>query len=118
MLIPTALFALLAITPDFVFVLFFTKKFLPTAAISRFMALPYLIYPLLSLAHLFLLYTVKKPSRILLTNIIPFLTITVGCYLFIPKYGIAAAIYSIGAGYILSCAFLAAIAWREFKQLP
>lgn len=117
MMIPTALFILLAVTPDFLFVLVFTKKFLPTAAIARSMAIPYFIYGFLSLAHLFLLYTVKKPSLILFTNIILFLSITVVCYVFIPVYGMKAAIYSLGAGYLLSCSFLAFFAVYEYRKM-
>lgn len=117
MLIPTVLFIVLAFTPNFVFFLVFTKKFVNTAPITRMLAIPYIVYPFVSLVQLFLLYTVKKPQIILVSNIVMFLTITLGCWFFIPVYGIPAAIYSIGASFVLSGVILGVLSWREYRKM-
>lgn len=117
MLLPTLLFIILAITPNWVFFLVFTEKFIHTATITRSLAIPFVVYPIISLAHLFLLYTVKKPQHILATNIILFLTITLGCWYFIPVYGIRAAIYSIGAAFLLSGGLLTILAVKEYNGM-
>jgi len=117
MLIPTVLFLLLAVTPDWIFVLVFGTKFLPTAQVSRWLAWPFVLYPFMSLAHLFLLYTAKKPMYILYVNIVLFAIVSVGCYLFIPAYGIIAAVYSLGAAFLSSGAVLAALSLIEYRKL-
>jgi O-antigen/teichoic acid export membrane protein len=96
MLIPTGLFLALSITPTEIFSLFFTQKFTQTANVSHLLALSFLIYPFFSILQLILLYTFKKPSLILIANVILFFCITFGCYFFIPAYGYLAAVVSIG----------------------
>jgi len=88
LLIPAFLFIALYFTPNWVFYLFFTEKFAQTAAITKSLSLPFIIYTFLNLPFLFLLYTVKKPSVILFANVVFFLTITFGCLYAIPKYGV------------------------------
>lgn len=117
MLIPTVLFILLAFTPNWVFFMVFTEKFVETAAITRWLAIPFIVYPTISLAHLFLLYTVKKPIHILTTNIVLFLSISLGCYFYIPRFGVYAAIYSIAAAFLLSGITLVGLAAYEYKKM-
>lgn len=117
MSLPIVLFLILAVTPDWVFFLVFTEKFVNTASITRSLAVPFVVYPLISLSHLFLLYTVKKPVAILISNIVLFVVITGGCFFFIPAYGITAAIYSISAGFLLSGGLLAVLSIREYRRL-
>ncbi|MFA5136529.1 MAG: oligosaccharide flippase family protein [Patescibacteria group bacterium] len=117
MLLPTFLFIALSITPNWIFFIVFTEKFVRTASIARTLAIPFIAYPIMSLAHLFLLYTVKRPIHILISNIILFLTITLGCYFFIPSLGINAAIYSIATSFLLSGGTLAVLAGYEYKRM-
>jgi O-antigen/teichoic acid export membrane protein len=117
MLIPTALFIVLAFTPNWVFFLVFTDKFIDTATITRSLAVPFIVYPVISFAHLFLLYTVKKPHYILMSNVVLFIVITGGCSLFIPAYGIRAAIYSIAAAFLLSGILLTFLSFREYERM-
>ena len=117
MLLPTGLFLLLAITPNWVFFLVFTEKFVKTAAITRALSLPFILYPIMSLGHLFLLYTVKKPGHILMTNIVLFITISLGCFFFIPIYGVYAAVYSIAAAFLLSGGLLTFLAVYEYRKM-
>jgi O-antigen/teichoic acid export membrane protein len=117
MLLPTVLFLALAATPNWIFFLVFTEKFVKTADMTRALALPFILYPLMSLGHLFLLYTAKKPGYILITNVVLFLTISLGCYFFIPYYGISAAIFSIAAAFFLSGCLLTVFAVHEYRKM-
>ncbi len=95
-LIPTGLFIFLFLTPDKIFFIAFTEKFSQTAAITKSLALAYILYPLANIPLLFLLYTVKKPKYILFGNLIFFIFVTLGCYFLIPikeVYGPPAAIF-------------------------
>jgi O-antigen/teichoic acid export membrane protein len=107
----------LAFTPNWVFFLVFTDKFIDTATITRSLAVPFIVYPVISFAHLFLLYTVKKPHYILMSNVVLFIVITGGCSLFIPAYGIQAAIYSIAAAFLLSGILLTFLSFREYERM-
>lgn len=118
MLIPTAIFFALAITPDWIFELYFTSKFAHTAAISRQLALVYLPYSFISIVHLFLLYSVKKPFDILVGNIAIFLSVSIGCYFFIPTYGVSAAVGSLGVAFTLASLILIGLSIKEYKKLP
>jgi len=118
MLIPTAIFIMLYLTPDSIFELFFTNKFYHTATISRQLALVYLPYSYISLLHLFLLYSVKKPVDILIGNIAIFIVVSIGCYLFIPHFGTSAAIWSIGLAFAIATCILAFLSIKEYKKLP
>jgi len=103
LLIPAFLFIALYFTPNWVFYLFFTEKFAQTAAITKSLSLPFIIYTFLNLPFLFLLYTVKKPSVILFANVVFFLTITFGCLYAITKYGV------FGPPYVIALGFTAAL---------
>lgn len=99
MALPTFLFFILFITPNFIFHLVLTDKYQQLPAVSRALALAFLIYPVVNIPMLFLLYTVKKPSYVLISNIIFFLIVSIGCYILIPKYGV------FGPPYIIFGAF-------------
>lgn len=118
MLIPTAIFFALFLTPDWVFELFFTNKFYHTPAIARQLAIVYLPYSFISLFHLFLLYSVKRPGDILIGNIAIFLIVSIGCYFFIPLYGVSAAVGSVGAAFAVASIILIGFSYRAYKKLP
>ena len=118
MLIPTAIFLALFITPDWVFNLFFTNKFFHTPTISRQLAIVYLPYSFISLFHLFLLYSVKRPFDILIGNVAIFLVVTAGCYFYIPTYGANAAIWSLAGAFSIASIILIVLSIKEYKKLP
>lgn len=118
MLIPCILFIFLILTPDFVFMLFFTDKFIKAAAIAKSLSLPFLIYALGSIPQLFILYSVKKPKYILLSNLIFFLIISIGCYFLIPQIGVHAPPYVIAVALIVATGILIIASMREYKKLP
>jgi len=88
LLLPTFLFFVLFLTPDHIFSFAFTKKFSKTASITKQLTLAYILYPLANIPLLYLLYTVKKPSFVLIGNFIFFLISAFGCYLLIPHKGV------------------------------
>lgn len=118
LMIPVALFLLLFITPPQVFYIFFTEKFGATAAITRSLSLPFVIYVFLNLPMLFILYTIKKPIHILWANLAVFFIITIGCYWAIPKYGIFGPPWALAASFFVSLVIMTAVSFREYRKLP
>jgi O-antigen/teichoic acid export membrane protein len=117
MLIPAALFLLLFITPNWVFYLFFTEKFAQTAQLTKALSLPFIIYVFINLPGLFLLYTIKKPSVILVSHLVLFLVTTVGCIILIPKFGPYGPPYALAAAFFISLIILSVASLREYRKL-
>lgn len=117
LLIPVALYIVLFFLPNQVFYLFFTEKFAQTAQITKTLSLPFIVITLASLPTLFLLYTVRKPIYILIANIVIFIIITVGCYLYIPRFGVKAPPYALGAAFIAGSIILFLSAVYEYKKM-
>ncbi len=116
--IPIGLFILLFITPNQIFHFFFTDKFSQTAAITKSLVFPFILFTLGNLPLLFTLYTFKKPEYILYSNVIFFASMTVGCYLLIPKYGVFAPAYVIAFSLILPILIQTFGSLHEYKKLP
>ncbi|MCX7956262.1 MAG: oligosaccharide flippase family protein [Patescibacteria group bacterium] len=118
LLIPAFLFIILYFTPEWIFNLFFTKKYQETIIITKLLGLSFILYVFFNLPYLFILYTAKKIFPILITNIVFFLIITFGCFFLIPKFGVFGPIIVIGFGFF--CAFLIALffALKEYQKLP
>lgn len=118
LLLPSGLFLVLFLTPNWIFSLVFTDKFVRTAAIARALSLPFIIYSLGSLPMLFLLYTIKKPVYILVSNVIFFLILTAGCYYLIPRIGVRGPPWAILAAFIVAVAIQVVVMVKEFRKLP
>ncbi len=118
LLIPTVLFILLYLTPNWIFFIFFTEKFAPTATITKNLSLAFLIYPILNLPLLYLLYTVKKPIYILVSNLVTFVTVVVGCYISIPLKGVSGPPYVLALSFFLGGIVLLIASIYEYKKLP
>lgn len=116
LLLPCGLFLLLFILPTQIFTLFFTEKFSQTATITKMLALPFILNALGSLPMLFILYTIKKPGYILVANILMFLIITIGCYIFIPVYGVFAPPVIIAASFFTGVLFLTIASIYEYRK--
>ena len=116
LLIPAGLFLLLFLTPNEVFYFVFTKKFAQTAAITKAISRPYIIYALGNLPLLYVLYTIKKPSIILISNIIFFVIMTAGCYYLIPIKGVFGPPLAIFLALYLSVFYLSLTALLEYKN--
>jgi O-antigen/teichoic acid export membrane protein len=118
MLLPSVIFFLLILTPNFVFDLFFTSSFNQTAIITKTLSLPFILYALGSIPQLFILYTIKKPKYILYSNVIFFIVLTGGSYLLIPKLGVFGPPYAIIAALIVAIVILIYASVKEYKKLP
>lgn len=117
LLLPAGLFLLLYFLPNQIFYVFFTEKFASTAPITKALSLPFIIYTLGSLPTLFLLYTVKKPSYILLSSILFFVILTVGCYILIPTMGVYGPPYAIFAALLVSTLVQTIASIREYRKM-
>lgn len=117
LLLPSTLFFVLFLTPKGVYDIFFTDKFIQTAPITKALSLPFIIYALGSLPMLFLLYTVKKPIYILISNIVFFAIISVGSYYLIPQMGVFGPPYAIAAALIIATGIQIFASVKEFKKM-
>lgn len=117
LLIPTALFLVLFLLPNQVFTLVFTEKFARTAEVTKALSLPFILYTLGSLPMLFLLYTVKKPKYILVSNIVFFFILTFGCIYLIPKMGVFGPPYAIAAALAAAILIQSAASLYEYRNL-
>ena len=117
LLLPCGLFVTLFILPNQVYNLFFTAKYAQTAMITKMLSLPYILFTLINIPLLFLLYTVKKPFPILITNIFFFIIITVGNYVLIPIYGVKAPPIIFSLALVFAGIILTSISFRYYRQL-
>ncbi len=118
LLLPATLFLVLFLLPNQVFYLFFTVKYAQTAAITKALSIPFIIYTLGNLPQLFILYTLKKPTPILIANVLFFLIVTVGSYLLIPRFGVFGPPWAVLAGFLVNASILSLVAIREYQKLP
>jgi PST family polysaccharide transporter len=118
MLFPVGLFIALYLTPFKLFDLFFTEKFIKTADITKALSLPFIFYALSSIPSLFLLYTVKKPLYILVSNIIFFVVLSGGSYILIPLRGVFGPPIAILTAFFLTTAIQVLAVIKEYRRLP
>ena len=118
LIMPAGIFVLLFLTPDIIFKLFFTEKFVKAASITRALGIPYLISIVGNIPNLFVLYTIKKPVYILWTNIAFLAVVSIGCFLLIPRYGVMAPIYVLTLGFIVGTSITTVASIYEYKKLP
>ncbi len=118
MSIPIAAYALIILTPDWIFSLAFTAKFADTAEITKSLAVPYMVYSVGNIALLFMQYSVKKPSVVMIANSVFFILMTAGCYYLIPQMGVLAPARVIMISLIAAVSVLAAAGLYEYRRLP
>ncbi len=118
LIMPAGIFVLLFLTPDIIFKLFFTDKFVKAASITRALGVPYLISIIGNIPNLFILYTIKKPVYILWTNIAFLAVISTGCFLLIPRYGVMGPVYVLTLGFIVGNTITSIASIYEYKKMP
>ncbi|MBI2051775.1 oligosaccharide flippase family protein [Candidatus Roizmanbacteria bacterium] len=118
LLLPAGLYALLLLTPNQVFYLFFTERFAPTATLAKMLVPAFIIFTLGSLPLQFVLYTIKRPVFVLYGNIAYFLIMTVGCYLLIPQLGVKAPPLVNIFAILAPVAVLSLTTYYGYKKLP
>ncbi len=114
---PAAILVVLFFTPQFVFRLAFTENFVETYSITRSLALPFILNAIGSAPMLFLLYTVKKPGYILISNILFFIIISIGSYYLIPTKGVFGPPIAIGLAFMVATVIQTAAMVKEFTHL-
>lgn len=117
LLIPSAIFVALYLTPEFLFNLVFTKDMQQITEISHRLSLPFILASLGSAPMLFLLYTVRKPMYIVYSNILFFLIISIGSYIVIPVSGVFGPPVAITIAYIVAIGIQSFAAWKEYNNL-
>jgi len=118
LLVPTLLFLLLFLFPPQIYNLFFTDRFAQTSSITKALSLPFIIFSLSNLPLLFILYTIKKPIHILISNVVFFILLTGGCYLLIPRLGVFGPPYAITLAFAVSTFIMTVVSVREYRKLP
>lgn len=117
LLMPAGLFLLTIITPNQLYNLFFTNKYAgDTITIVHLLSIPFAISTFANLPAIFILYTLKKPKFILISNIIQFIVVATGCYFFIPKYGVYAPPIAILAASLFGNGYLTIMAIKQYKN--
>jgi len=117
LLIPVGLFIILIFLPTEVFQLFFTKKFIYTAPITRSLSPAFILYSLATLPSLFLLYTLKKPVYILIANIMFFVILVTGCYYLIPHLGVFGPPIALFSAFFVNIFFQTTVAIYEYRKM-
>lgn len=116
--IPAGIFVLLYFTPASLFQIVFTNKFQQTAAIAKSLAFPYVLFSYSNFLLIFMLYSIKKPAYVLVSNLLLFAGMTIGCYLLIPRLGVFAPSYIIAGSLTIASVFLGITSLYEYKKLP
>ncbi len=118
LLIPTTLYILVWLTPNWIYYLFFTERFAPTAAITKSLVPAYIIFTLGNLPLQFVLYTLRKPVFVLYGNILYFLIMTIGCFILIPQIGIKAPPLVNAIAILAPVSVLSITSFYAYKKLP
>ncbi len=118
LLLPCGLFLLLYLLPPSVYELFFTDRFMKTIPITKALSLPFIIYALGSVPMLFLLYSVKKPAYILLSNIVFFGLLTSICFQLIPRMGFRGPPIAIAVAMSVAVVVQVMGTIKEYRTLP
>lgn len=115
--VPAGLFMLLFFVPDSLFLLLFTKRFVTAAHIAKSLSFSFVIFTYSNFLLIFMLYTIKKPVYVLLSNVVFFVGMTAGCYILIPKLGVFAPAWVIAAAISASSLVLGLTSFHEYKKL-
>jgi len=116
--VPAALFVILYFVPKELFDLLFTQRFSQSTGIAKSLAIPFIIFTYSNFLLIFALYTLKKPKYVLMSNILFFLGMTIGCYTLIPKFGVYAPAWVIAGSIGTSSIVLGLTSFYEYKKLP
>lgn len=117
MLIPIAIFIILIFTPNILFHFIFTDTFKEAILITKILAFPFMLSAIGTVFMLFLLYTVKKPIYILISNISFFVILTFGSYILIPEHGMYGPPIAIAVAYSAAILIQIFAVIKEYKSL-
>lgn len=117
MMLPTVMFIALIIVPQNVFVFAFKEKVTRAVLITRMLSVPFILYGLTAIPVLFFLYTIKKPAHLLYINGLFLAIVSVGCFVFIPQFGVYAPPYVFIAAFIAVTIYITVFFVRELRSL-
>lgn len=118
LLIPTVLFIILTILPAFVFSAVFTEKFVAATGITHFLSVAYIPYALGNIPWLFVLYAMKKPIHLLISNLLFFVIVTAGSYILIPTQGVYGPPIALFFALLIDIGYLVVVMVQAYKKLP
>lgn len=116
-MIPAGIFALAAVTPDFLYTAVLSNKWINSIPITRILSVVYIFYTLLSIPLLFFLYTIRKPIYILVINLIFLSIMGIGNYVLIPQYGVFGPAIAMGIAMIVVTLFTLVALKKEIGKL-
>lgn len=114
--VPAFIFALLIITPQSIFDSYL-EKFARASTLARQLAPAFIIYAFANFPLLFLLYTVKKPTAILIANITFFATMSLGSFFLIPTYHLSAIPFVVTGSITLATMILCIYSVYEYRSI-
>lgn len=118
MIIPTAVFIAAIATPTNIYTLIFTAKFTKSALITKMLSGSFILYSLTALPSLFFLYTIKKPTHLLVMNAIFLIIVASGCFILIQKYGVFGPPFAFITAFLIVALYIVLVFPKEFKKLP
>ena len=117
MLIPVGIFIALLLTPDIFFELIFTETFDSAIWITKILAIPFIMSAIGTIFMLFLLYTVKRPIYILISNVLFFTIVSVGSYILIPMKGMYGPPIAISVAFCVAILIQIVAVLKEYTML-
>jgi len=118
MLIPIGIFIALILTPNSFFKFIFTDNFDEAIIITKILAIPFMLSAGGTVIMLFLLYTVKKPIYILISNIAFFIIVSGGSFLLIPEKGMLGPPIAIFFAFVVAILIQVVAFVKEQKEIP
>ena len=118
MLIPIGIFIALILTPNSFFKFIFTDNFDEAIIITKILAIPFMLSAGGTVIMLFLLYTVKKPIYILISNIAFFVIVFGGSFLLIPEKGMLGPPIAIFFAFVVAILIQVVAFVKEQKEIP
>ena len=117
MLIPIGIFIALILTPNSFFKFIFTDNFDEAIIITKILAIPFMLSAGGTVIMLFLLYTVKKPIYILISNIAFFIIVSGGSFLLIPEKGMLGPPIAIFFAFVVAILIQVVAFVKEQKEI-
>ena len=117
MLIPIGIFIALILTPNSFFKFIFTDNFDEAIIITKILAIPFMLSAGGTVIMLFLLYTVKKPIYILISNIAFFVIVFGGSFLLIPEKGMLGPPIAIFFAFVVAILIQVVAFVKEQKEI-
>ncbi len=118
MLLPMGLFAGALLMPQQVYTLIFSAEYDTSTFLTKTLAGAYIFTPLISGSLLFFLYTIRKPTYLLISNSILCATVLILNTSLVPRMRLYAPAITYAVAFSLVAVFLSLSLRRELRKLP